>query len=1139
MAQLPAKGAEDLLVISEEVLPSWSLGSILQRNLYAGLLGGLSAVLFILFLKHQDKNLACETAVNDEELRIPSELDNLQDINQNLEKEVEEAHEKICNLLEDKAQMATKEDALLQRIQDLEKDLCTVKNSHAEEIRDLTKETERQLGEAEVLEKENRVLKKINYKTEGLIVKQEEEIGYLNALITTKDLALMNDRQCIKELHKRLKNLEDERKSLQERLNECESEQVKTAEEMDKKIHTLEDNLEFHLNERKDLMKTMTGEKEREKGGLHFLMIVDEEVTKLEHLINSAESDLETFRPQMSEDVQGKVLAAMGKARLLIAQKVEQFRGLCQQNINGPKGEEPAIMDADLAGFWDMVSIQVDNVHHLFKEVNILKTNGWKEDLNTHTTNNVNEAPMKKKPVKVMKKSMKSCSEKQKAREDARKKLLEERRKAMKEAIKANSSKDGVEICVTEEKMSHLQENLPGQKEDRTKSDEGGPVNEKTEEVEKQKEGHHFLQLVDKEVSALQDLINNAESDLEIFTPQMSEEVQGKVLAATGKARLLISQKIEQFRGLCQQNIDGPKGEEPAIIAEDLAGFWDMVFIQVDNIHELFKEIRDLKNNGWKQDLNTQTTNNVTKGPAKRKLAKVMKKPVKSCSEEQKVRDEARKKLLEERRRTMKEAMKANGSTGGMEILVVEEKITHLQENLPSQKDNRTKSDEGGPVNEKTEEVEKQKEGHHFLQLVDKEVSALQDLINNAESDLETFTPQMSEEVQGKILAATGKARLLISQKIEQFRGLCQQNIDGPKGEEPAIIAEDLAGFWDMVFIQVDNVHELFKEIRDLKTNGWKQEQNTKTTNIVTKNPPKRKPVNAMKKVLKSCFEEQKARDEARKKLLEERRKAMKEAMKAKQARPEANGDMDGVEILVSEEKITHLQENTTGEKEDKRTKGDGGAVGNEKIKEVVKLKEGHHFLQLVDNEVSGIQDLINNAESDLKTFTPQMSEEVQGKVLAAIGKARLLISQKIEQFRGLCQKNIDGPKGEEPTIIAEDLAGFWDMVSIQVDNVHHLFKEISVLKTNGWKEDIFTQATHNVTKGLVKREPVKVTKKAIKSCSEEQKARNEARKKLLEERRRAMKEAMKAKQGQPDANGSKGVEILVAESKMTYLQEN
>ncbi|XP_064083104.1 caldesmon-like [Macrobrachium nipponense] len=620
----------------------------------------------------------------------------------------------------------------------------------------------------------------------------------------------------------------------------------------------------------------------------------------------------------------------------------------------------------------------------------------------------------------------------------------------------------------------------------------------------------------------------------------MSEEVEGKVLAAMGKARLLITQKVEQFRGLCQQNIDGPKGEEPTIMAADLAGFWDMVSIQVDNVHHLFKEVSVLKTKGWKQDQNVETTNNVTINPVKRKPAKVGKKAVKSCPEEQKARDEARKKLLEERRRAMKEAMKAkqaqpdtNGVVTDVEIMVAEQNVANLEHLAVEDKEERTKGDECGTVNEKIKEVGNQKEGHQFLQIVENKVSELQALINNAESDLETFTPQMSEEVQGKVLAAMGKARLLISQKIEQFRGLCQQNIDGPKGEEPAILAEDLAGFWDMVSIQVDNVSQLFKEVSVLKANGWKENPNKQNTNNVTKGPVKREPVKVMKKATKICSEEQKARDEARRKLLEERRRAMKEALKAKQAQPDANGIVDDVEIMLAEQNIAHLQD-LAGEDKEKRTKGDEGGAVNEKTKEVEKQKEGHQFLQIVENEVSGLQALINNAESDLETFTPQMSEEVQGKVLAATGKARLLISQKIQQFRGLCQQSIDGPKGDEPAILAEDLAGFWDMVSIQVDNVHQLFKEVSVLKANEWKEGPNTQNTNNVTKGPVKREPAKVMKKAMKNCSEERKARDEARKKLLEERRRAMKEALKAKQTRLDANGSTdGVEILVAEKRM------
>ncbi|XP_066982200.1 disks large-associated protein 4-like [Macrobrachium rosenbergii] len=120
----------------------------------------------------------------------------------------------------------------------------------------------------------------------------------------------------------------------------------------------------------------------------------------------------------------------------------------------------------------------------------------------------------------------------------------------------------------------------------------------------------------------------------------------------------------------------------------------------------------------------------------------------------------------------------------------------------------------------RTKEIEQEKDGSLFLRIVEKEVTELRELINTAESDLGTFGDQVSEEVQGKVLAAIGKARLLSSQKIEQFRGLCQQNIDGPKGDEPAIIAADLAGFWDMVSIQVDNVRQLFKEVGDLKNKG-------------------------------------------------------------------------------------------------------------------------------------------------------------------------------------------------------------------------------------------------------------------------------------------------------------------------------
>ena len=48
---------------------------------------------------------------------------------------------------------------------------------------------------------------------------------------------------------------------------------------------------------------------------------------------------------------------------------------------------------------------------------------------------------------------------------------------------------------------------------------------------------------------------------------------------------------------------------------------------------------------------------------------------------------------------------------------------------------------------------------------------------------------------------------------------------------------------------------------------------------------------------------------------------------------------------------------------------------------------------------------LATKAENDLNARS--LSPEIEGKVRAAKGKANLLIAQKFQQFRGLCEKNI------------------------------------------------------------------------------------------------------------------------------------
>lgn len=68
--------------------------------------------------------------------------------------------------------------------------------------------------------------------------------------------------------------------------------------------------------------------------------------------------------------------------------------------------------------------------------------------------------------------------------------------------------------------------------------------------------------------------------------------------------------------------------------------------------------------------------------------------------------------------------------------------------------------------------------------------------------------------------------------------------------------------------------------------------------------------------------------------------------------------------------------------------------------------KDGHYFLELCVTEGSRLLNLADEAEVEAQQ--PDLSEEVKGKLRAAYGKARLLVSQKLEQFKGLCANNIN-----------------------------------------------------------------------------------------------------------------------------------
>ena len=60
---------------------------------------------------------------------------------------------------------------------------------------------------------------------------------------------------------------------------------------------------------------------------------------------------------------------------------------------------------------------------------------------------------------------------------------------------------------------------------------------------------------------------------------------------------------------------------------------------------------------------------------------------------------------------------------------------------------------------------------------------------------------------------------------------------------------------------------------------------------------------------------------------------------------------------------------------------------------------------QLLENETFKFEEQICDFEEDLASAS--LDDDVRDMIHAAVGKAKLLMAQKLAQFRGLCDKNI------------------------------------------------------------------------------------------------------------------------------------
>ncbi|XP_054290565.1 uncharacterized protein LOC129005631 isoform X2 [Macrosteles quadrilineatus] len=169
--------------------------------------------------------------------------------------------------------------------------------------------------------------------------------------------------------------------------------------------------------------------------------------------------------------------------------------------------------------------------------------------------------------------------------------------------------------------------------------------------------------------------------------------------------------------------------------------------------------------------------------------------------------------------------------------------------------------------------------------------------------------------------------------------------------------------------------------------------------------------------------------------------------------------------------------------------------------------KDGPYYLQLVTNEAELLERLAAMMEVELSQGVP---DHMEGRLRAAAGKARLLANQKLAQFKGLCHKNIIQDMSEDFPTTCEDLAGFWDMVCIQVNSVHEEFNQIDILRKAGWPVQEIPEDKKKAMNGASGAGPRKAkalpTSAPAPAKSSLSKARDEARKRMLAERRKEMR---------------------------------
>ncbi|XP_076773767.1 disks large-associated protein 1 isoform X15 [Arvicanthis niloticus] len=193
-----------------------------------------------------------------------------------------------------------------------------------------------------------------------------------------------------------------------------------------------------------------------------------------------------------------------------------------------------------------------------------------------------------------------------------------------------------------------------------------------------------------------------------------------------------------------------------------------------------------------------------------------------------------------------------------------------------------------------------------------------------------------------------------------------------------------------------------------------------------------------------------------------------------------------------------------------------------EAVQRSVCHRDGHWFLKLLQAERDRMEGWCKQMEREERESN--LPEDILGKIRTAVGSAQLLMAQKFYQFRELCEENLNPNAHPRPT--SQDLAGFWDMLQLSIENISMKFDELHQLKANNWKQMDPLDKKERRAPPPVPKKPAKGPAPLIRERSLESSQRQEARKRLM-----AAKRAASVRQNSA-TESAESIEIYIPEAQ-------